>query len=77
MNDNQNPLAMKILGAIEDEPVEHIVATLGEIQVFLLVQHADDPAASVDELTGFMRATVRKIVEESTAAGCSGDRVNH
>ena len=73
----QNPLALKILVALQDEPFEHVMATLGELQVFFLVEHAGDPVATVDEITGFMRASVREIVEKSTAEGSSGNRLLH
>ena len=42
MDERAKHLAEKILRVIEDEPFEVVMPVLGDLQVFLLTQQADD-----------------------------------
>ena len=53
----------RILGLLQDQPFEHAMAVLGELQVFLMVEEVDDPIKAVNTLADLMRTLVRKMVE--------------
>ena len=62
MNDRAAHLSSRILKVIEDENFEDVMPMLGTIQVFLLVDQADEPVLAVDRLSQFMRTQVRELV---------------
>ena len=62
MNDRAAQLSSRILKVIEDENFEDVMPMLGTIQVFLLMNQADEPVLAVDRVAQFMRTQVRELV---------------
>jgi len=65
MNDRTAQLSSRILELIKDEPFEDVVAMLGTIQIFLLINQVDEPVLGVDRLSRFMRTEVREQVKQA------------
>ncbi len=63
MNDRAAHLSSRILKVIEDENFEDVMPMLGTIQIFLLMDQADDPVLAVDRVAQFMRTQVRELVD--------------
>ena len=63
MNDRAAQLSSRILKVIKDEPFEDVMGTLGTIQVFLLMDQADEPVLAVDRVAQFLRTQVRELVD--------------
>ena len=72
MNDRAAQLSSHILRVIKDEPFEDVMPVLGNVQVFLLMHHADEPVLAVDRLAQFMRTQVRELVDRKAES----DRVH-
>ena len=63
MNDRAKRLSSDILKVIEKENFEDVMPVLGPLQVFLLMDQADEPVLAVDRLAQFMRTQVRELVD--------------
>ena len=63
MNDRARQLSSDILKLIEEEDFEDVMPVLGTLQVFLLMDQADEPVLAVDRLAEFMRTQVRELVD--------------
>ncbi len=79
VNDRAAQLSSRILKVIKDEPFEDVMPMLGTIQVFLLMDQADDPVLAVDRVAQFMRTQVRELVNtdgRSRNGGCHHDEAS-
>ena len=76
MDERAKHLAEKILRVIEDEPFEVVMPVLGDLQVFLLTQQAEDSILAVDQLAESLRRLVRDVVNSSATSAPRTDGVH-
>ncbi len=76
MDTRTENLVKRILQVVEDEPFEVVIGVLGELQVFLMTQQAEDPIRAVDQLAETLRTLVRDVVHSSATSAPKTDSVH-